>query len=83
VTLQLKLDLTFSALPTALESVNWTGPRTVEDLARIGVVTRILQTDLDRFGMSPAWSSLLESLATLVRFGAQIAEVGEMIAWKE
>ena len=75
VTLHLKLDLGFSGLSTAFELDNWTGPRTVEDLARIGVVTKVLQADLDRFGMSPAWSSLLESLAILVRFSGRIAEV--------
>jgi hypothetical protein len=75
VTLHLKLDLEFWGLSTVFESDNWTGPRTVEDLARIGVVTKVLQADLDRFGMSPAWSSLLESLAILVRFGGRIAEV--------
>ena len=75
ITLRLKLDLAFSVYSTALKSDNWTGPRTVEDLSRVGVVTKVLQADLDRFGMSPAWSSLFESLTTLVRFGGLIAEV--------
>jgi hypothetical protein len=75
VTLRLKVAFGSLAFPTAVKSAGWTGPRIIEDLARIGVVTRMSQADLDRLGMSPAWSSLLESLATLIRFGRRIPEV--------
>ena len=77
VTVHLKVDPTCLAFPAALES-DWAGPRTVEDLARMGVVTKVLQADLDRLGMSPSWSSLFESLATLVRLAGNIAQVSSI-----
>jgi len=73
VTIRLKVDLTF----LALDAVQWEGggpgPRTLEDLARIGVVTNILQADLDK--ISPQWSSLLTSLGNLVNLAGSIAQV--------
>jgi len=38
-------------------------------------VTPLLQADLDRFGLTPQWSSLLSSLATLVRLAGKVADV--------
>ena len=75
VTIRLRVDLTFRHFGAAIGTETGSGPRTVEDLARIGIVTTLLQADLDRFGLTPQWSSLLSSLATLVRLAGKVADV--------
>ena len=68
-------ELTSHFAISVLPSVRRLDLGTVEDLARIGVVTPLLQADLDRFGLTPQWSSLLSSLATLVRLAGKVADV--------
>jgi hypothetical protein len=51
------------------------GPRLVEDLARIGIVANVLRSNQGL--VSPQWSSLIGSLANLVSLARSISEVGE------
>ena len=61
VTIRLEVDLVLNAVWKADTS---SGPRTFDDLARMGIVTKV--SELDLHGVSPQWTSLLTSLKTLV-----------------
>lgn len=73
ITIRLQVDLTFHASDAIRTSLTGPMPRTNEDLARLGVVTSVLQADLSV--VSPHWTSLLASLGILVKLATSIAEV--------
>jgi hypothetical protein len=68
ITIRLKVHFACSAVSEA--SIG-SGPRTFDDLARIGIVTNLLQSDR----ISPQWGSLLASLMNLVNLAGSFAEV--------
>jgi hypothetical protein len=68
ITIRLKVHLAWDAIS---EASLGSGPRTLDDLARIGIVANILQSDR----ISPQWGSLLVSLANLVKLAGSFAEV--------
>jgi hypothetical protein len=75
VTIRLEVDLMLNALWKADIGV---GPRTAEDLARTGVVRKVLQSDL--YGTSPQWTSLIKSLNTLIDLAGGSSEVSVLFS---
>jgi hypothetical protein len=66
------VDLSFDPLHCSWTAFT-TNPQTIDDLARIGVVTSVMEADMNV--VDTHWTSLLASLGTLVKLATTIAEV--------
>src|SRR5215475_14431966 len=77
VTIRIQVDLICLASDFTKNASFNTGPRTFEDLSRIGIVTNIPWADPHE--ISAQWSSLLGALSNLVKVASCIAEVRDAV----